>query len=133
MTAKKNNNVTLMLIAAFVLVASCLCCLIISQLPTPSSAGTSNPFSSNVEVKYIISGTTSSAFVTYFNETGGTEQINAAIPWGHTSIGKHSPIPLSSKNIPVTETGMFLDGCYFYVILDRATRPFDNLTGERFA
>lgn len=74
---KKNNTLTIGIAAAIVIAICCFCGAL--ALNTPS--GTTSPFISGYQVKYVISGNANSAFITYFNETGGTEQIEANLPW----------------------------------------------------
>ncbi len=72
--AKKNNNLLIGLGAAVIIGICCLCIAMILNFPTGS------PFTGS-QVRYVVSGSAQSAFITYFNETGGTEQINSNLPW----------------------------------------------------
>jgi hypothetical protein len=76
---QKSNNNTLIIVVSGLIVAFCCFCFII-YLNTPTPAGTPSVFS-GYEVRYVISGSAQSASVTYFNQTGGIEQINTNIPW----------------------------------------------------
>jgi len=70
----KSNNTAMLIIGGSAGILLCFCCIAIAL--TYGSSG-----SSGTDVKYVISGTATSALVTYTNETGGTEQVNANIPF----------------------------------------------------
>lgn len=93
--AKQSNTIYYILGGIIVVMLVCLCCVVISYLPTSTSSSESqspNIFSTDVEVKYVINGSASSALITYFNETGGMEQINAGLPWS-----KNMTVPIGSS------------------------------------
>lgn len=72
-TPKKNNN-TVILIAGGLLILGVCCCIVFALV---NSGG----LSTDIQIKYVIAGTATSALVTYFNETGGTEQATTNLPF----------------------------------------------------
>lgn len=78
----KKNNPAMLIIGASVGVLFCICCVALAL-----SYGSSG--STDTDVKYVISGTATSAMITYTNETGGTEQVNVNLPF--TKEFKASP------------------------------------------
>ena len=58
----------------------CFCCIAIA-LSYGSSGSTNSPFSTERNAKYVVSGSATSASITYNNEQGGTEQVNVNLPW----------------------------------------------------
>ena len=64
----------MLIIGASAGILLCFCCIAIAL-----SYGSSG--SASTDVKYVISGTATSAMVTYTNETGGTEQVNVNLPF----------------------------------------------------
>jgi len=69
---KPINRTTLIIAISVLLCLSLVCCVIVfSQSSNPT----------NNQVKYVVSGTASSAFITYSNEQGGTEQVDVMLPF----------------------------------------------------
>ena len=81
----------MLIIGASIGIFLCLCCvgavLIFNTSSTSSSSdsttepGLPDVFSTDVQVKYVVTGSATSASVTYFNEQGGMEQVDMNIPW----------------------------------------------------
>ena len=67
---KSNSSLILVLIAGISAILL-ICCLIIAFSSSPSKHS----------VKYAVNGSASSAFITYDNEQGGTEQVQVALPF----------------------------------------------------
>lgn len=65
----KKPNLLLILIAAIVLIVALICCVSLLNVPT------------ELEAKYVVRGSTNSAFINYFNEQGGTEQVEVYLPF----------------------------------------------------
>lgn len=74
---KKKNNLSLILFAV-VSVFIVLCCII--ALSSGGGSGTSL-LTNEFKIKYVVTGSASSAFITYTNQTGGTEQVSVALPF----------------------------------------------------
>jgi len=71
----KNNNSTLRIVlAVLVSIFVVFCCLI-------ALSNTFGSLSSGTKIKYVISGSAQSAMITYYNETGGMEQVTQALPF----------------------------------------------------
>lgn len=85
---KKNNNLSLILFAV-ISVFVVLCCIIALS----SSGSDTSILSNEINIKYVVNGTASSALITYTNQTGGTEQINAALPFIKEMIVEAGAIP----------------------------------------
>lgn len=87
---KKSNNV-LWLVIAVISALSILCCILLF-----ASSGSG---STNIKVKYVVTGSASSAFVTYFNEQGGTEQVDSYLPFEKDlSVSFGAPLSLVAQN-----------------------------------
>jgi hypothetical protein len=82
----KNKNIYILIAAiAFMLVVCC--CIVFADIP------------SGINVKYVVSGSASSASITYFNETGGMEQINNFLPFEKSmNVSLGSPLSLVAQN-----------------------------------
>jgi hypothetical protein len=81
----KKSNPLYLIVFAVVSVFLVLCCLFAlvgnsNGTPTSTNSG-GGGFTSGLEIKYVITGTASSAFLTYYNATGGMEQQNISIPF----------------------------------------------------
>lgn len=98
-TVPKNNNKTLRIgLAVAISIAVVFCCLI-AIANSSSSDSLTTPFSKNTKIKYVISGTAQSAMITYFNETGGTEQVTQALPFvKEFSVGSGAMLSLVAQN-----------------------------------
>jgi len=69
---KSSKSNIILLVIGGISIFLIFCCILFVLLGSGSS---------EKEIKYVISGNASSALITYFNETGGTEQINVNIPF----------------------------------------------------
>jgi len=95
--APKSNNLLIGIGAAIVIVICCMCVAI--GLNGADTTTTATLFTSGYQVKYVVSGSARSAFVTYFNETGGTEQINANLPWSkEMNVELGAPLSLVAQS-----------------------------------
>ena len=94
---KNNNNLLIGIGAAIVIVICCMCVAI--GLNGSGTTGATPLFTSGYQVKYVLSGTARSAFVTYTNETGGTEQINTNLPWAkEMKLEAGAPLSIVAQN-----------------------------------
>lgn len=84
--AKQSNTLFYILLGVAAIMLICLCCAVFSYLPTSSASSDTPPsiFTTDLDVKYVITGSARSALVTSTNATGGTEQNNVSIPWNQT-------------------------------------------------
>jgi tetratricopeptide (TPR) repeat protein len=74
-TQPKNNNSTLRIVLAVLIsIFVVFCCLI-------ALSNTFESLSTGTKIKYAISGSAQSAMITYYNETGGLEQVTQALPF----------------------------------------------------
>lgn len=88
---KKKNNNSLMLILGGIAVIVVICCIII--LASSGSTLTGN------KAKYVVTGSAASAMITYFNEQGGTEQVDVSLPFEkELSIKPGSFLSLVAQN-----------------------------------
>lgn len=95
--APKNNNLLIGIGAAIVIVICCMCVAI--ALNGNGTTASPSLFTSGYQVKYVLSGNARSAFVTYMNETGGTEQINANLPWSkEMNVELGAPLSIVAQN-----------------------------------
>lgn len=74
---KKNNNWIWIAIASSFLIVCCLC-LVVSLNTNPT---TGIPSITGTQVKYVVTGSAQTAFITYFNAQGGTEQVDVNLPF----------------------------------------------------
>lgn len=94
---KKNNNWIWIAIASSFLIVCCLCLAISLNTDTTSgfpAVGAGTP------IKYVISGSAQTALVTYFNEQGGTEQVNVNLPFT-----KEMNVPIGAALSLVAQNG----------------------------
>jgi len=101
---KKKSNPLYLAVFAIVSVFLVLCCLIAvfgnsNGTPTSTNSGGGGGIVSGLEIKYVIKGTASSAFLTYFNATGGTEQQDIYIPFEmNMNVDFGAPLSLVAQN-----------------------------------
>jgi len=95
--AQKNNTLRIGLaVAVSILVV--FCCLI-ALANSASSGSLTTPLSTNTKIKYVISGTAQSAMITYYNETGGMEQVTQGLPFvKEFSVGSGAMLSLLAQN-----------------------------------
>jgi len=100
---QKKSNPLYLIIFAVVSVFLVLCCLIAvfgnsNGTPTSTNSG-GGGIVSGLEIKYVIKGTASSAFLTYYNATGGMEQQNISIPFEmNMNVDFGAPLSLVAQN-----------------------------------
>lgn len=97
--AQNNNNNTLRIgLAVAVSIFVVLCCLI--AIANSSSSGSlTTPLVTGTKIKYVISGTAQSAMITYYNETGGMEQVTQGLPFiKEFSVGSGAMLSLVAQN-----------------------------------
>lgn len=74
---KKQNKLVSFLAAIGLLTVVCICIAVL----TPSLSGVSGVLSKSHNVVLRVGGSASSAFITYNNAQGGTEQVEVYLPW----------------------------------------------------
>jgi hypothetical protein len=80
------------------LVAIITICCIGVLLASPQEVNITNIFSGN-EVEYVITGSAREAFISYFNADGGTEQVEARVPWSKKfSMKDGAPVSIVAQN-----------------------------------
>jgi hypothetical protein len=95
---KPNNLLIIGGSAAVLLIVCCICAFIF--YPTGTSTTEPNPiFSTDHKVIYVVNGSATSAFVTYSNEQGGTEQVDVSLPWKKEfSISSSASLSVVAQN-----------------------------------
>jgi hypothetical protein len=71
------------LIVSIAVAVIILCCICLATTSVPSLSSLTN-----IQAKYVITGSANSAFVTYTNEQGGTEQVNVDLPFEKNLVVK---------------------------------------------
>jgi len=95
--APKNNTLRIGLAVA-VSIFVVICCLI-AIANSFSSGSLTTPLSTNTKIKYVISGSAQSAMITYYNETGGMEQVTQGLPFvKEFSVGSGAMLSLVAQN-----------------------------------
>lgn len=97
--AQKSNNSTLRIVLAVLVSIAVVFCCLIAIANSASSGSLTTPLSTNTKIKYVISGSAQSAMITYYNETGGMEQVTQGLPFvKEFSVGSGAMLSLVAQN-----------------------------------
>lgn len=86
--------------AIVLLIGCCICGALFFSSSKTSSPNASAPiFSTDLQVRYVVTGSSTSAMITYFNEQGGTEQVDVGLPWEKRfTVARGSALSLVAQN-----------------------------------